>query len=147
MHGFADAPGLYLQPCFQMALFEQIAKTKRTNARLQLLQQNREVAQAVAAVDARGVQHEHEHARALDVAEEQVAQPAVRVRALYDARQIRHRQRLRVLKPSGIKKYERRDEGGGGAVQGGALHNAEVGRQRGEGKRCHLRLGVADGCQ
>jgi hypothetical protein len=72
---------------------------QRENSRFQLLQQNREVPQTVPTVDARGVQHEQQHPRALDVPQEQVPEPPVRVRTLYDARQIRDCERLRVVKP------------------------------------------------
>jgi hypothetical protein len=75
-------------------------KDDQTNARLQLSQQDSQILQAISTVHARGVQHEHEHARTLDVPEKQVAQPSVLVRALYDSRQVGDGERLRVVEPS-----------------------------------------------
>ena len=72
---------------------------EHTNARFQLLQQNFQIPETIATVDAGGVQHEHENARALYVPEEQVTEPPVLVRALYDARQISDGERLRVVEP------------------------------------------------
>ncbi len=99
MQGFADAPGLYLRKTGWQNHFVQQARAGR--ARFQLSQQNCEVIQAVPAVNTRGIQHEQQHTGALNVAQEQVAQPPVLVRALYDAGQVSHSQRLHVVVPGG----------------------------------------------